>query len=164
MMTEAHRKRGSGRRMGLKAVGRQKTVETVSLSLLTEFTPLKRGVNESGYFNKRAIQYRGRSGGKRIVAAMIMIHGNMPILNSSQVAIWNPITTRYAGLRVRRESRKKTMVVSNNAPNQLAAKAAHGCASQWPSSGKSLRAASQMRSGSARRSQSALNFARPAKI
>jgi hypothetical protein len=65
---------------------------------------------------------------------------------------------------VRRASSQPAIVASNRNPAQLIAGAAHGCASTCPSSGMSVRAFSQMRSGCACSSQSGCALASPAQV
>jgi hypothetical protein len=91
-----------------------------------------------------------------------MIHGNMPIGNSNAVIAWKTTTAAYAHGRVRCFMSRKTIVRSYAAPNQLNAYATHISLKNGPTIGTSLRAASQMRSGCASSSQSALIFASPA--
>ena len=105
----------------------------------------------------------GQSGAKKIGVRAIITHGNSPIWNNAAVMAWNTTTATYAHGRERRHSSQPTIVRSNAAPAQLRAIATFGSSSQAPISGRSVRAASQIRIGCPCSSQSALSLANPAK-
>lgn len=137
------------------------TVQCKATSAAIPGAGLQRG-NVDRFRAWRESRQRGQSGSKNSVAQASMIHGNIPIGDSSPVSAWNTAAQAKASARVRRQSSRPTIDRSKTAPSQLAAIAIVGCASQTPGTGMSLRAASQMRSGSARSNQSVFSFAKPA--
>ena len=83
--------------------------------------------------------------------------------NSAAVAKWKAQSAAYVGRRDRRLLSRNGAARSNAALIQLAAYGTQGKSSNGPTSGQSALAASQMRRGMARRSQSPCSLAAPAK-
>ena len=105
---------------------------------------------------------RGQSGGKNTNAPAIMIHGNIPMGNRSQVITWNTASTAYAEGLLRLHNSQPTIVRSKAAPDQLIAYATQASFSRGPTNTRSPLLYSQIRSGWACRIQSGFSLAIPA--